>query len=547
MLNSLRYRLLAWFIAFVLLIAGLMLPANLIYHSREKEIAQVSQNINALYIHFLKDTKSVNDFLTVEPANIDFFSKGQSPYLNFHLQASEKMLTDLQDIRESRPAGSLGIRDRMDSLSIHLQQYNYLFDSLMYLVYKRGYRNFGLEGELFDYGELLENAPGFTSRDVYQLRKIENDYFFNNDTSSFQSFIRLLPSLSASLSGNDRLSVDAKNKTRELLSNYAAAFLRLVELDKQTGIRKNLALRASLNKESAAIESLFTSLSEKTVVKQKVLMSRLNGFYLLSLLLIFSMAVIFSYISSKHIVWHLEALTNYISVLAKNHLAAGPSLDLHNSAREIKQIYREFRNLLSQMKIWETQRDRALQNAEDNQQRYRELADMLPQSVFETDSFGNYTYVNKAWYNAFGYTPGDLGEGLNLIETLISESNQEDILGNQKIENLNYIAIRKNGSRFPATVYTDNIVRDSKIAGRRGIIVDITDRINYIRTLQQETSKAKTSDELKSSFLANMSHEIRTPMNSIIGFSNLLASEQIPDNQKKDFTHYIRTSSEIAA
>ena len=67
------------------------------------------------------------------------------------------------------------------------------------------------------------------------------------------------------------------------------------------------------------------------------------------------------------------------------------------------------------------------------------------------------------------------------------------------------------------------------------IIVDITDKINYIKSLQQETSKAKTSDELKSSFLANMSHEIRTPMNSIIGFSNLLASEHIPDLQKKDF------------
>ena len=114
-----------------------------------------------------------------------------------------------------------------------------------------------------------------------------------------------------------------------------------------------------------------------------------------------------------------------------------------------------------------------------------------------------------------------------------------------KIENSTFMAVRKNGSKFPASVYTDNIVKDNKIDGRRGIIIDITDRINYIRTLQQETSKARTSDELKSSFLANMSHEIRTPMNSIIGFSNLLASEHIPDIQKKDFTHYIQSSSEI--
>jgi PAS domain S-box-containing protein len=274
------------------------------------------------------------------------------------------------------------------------------------------------------------------------------------------------------------------------------------------------------------------------------MINRLNIFYVFSLLMILAMAIIFSYKASKHVVSHLEALTNYISSLAKNNSDNNPSIDLHNSAREIKQIYSEFRNLLLRLKIGEKQRDSAVRHADDNQQRYRELADMLPQSVFETDSVGNYTYVNKAWHEAFGYDSGDLHEGLNLIETLVSESD-DDILGAGKIENSTFMALRKNGSKFPASVYTDNIIRDEKIAGRRGIIIDITDRFNYIRSLKQETNKARTSDELKSSFLANMSHEIRTPMNSIIGFSNLLASEQVPDIQKKDFTQYIRTSSEI--
>jgi PAS domain S-box-containing protein len=545
MLKTLRYRLLAWFLAFVLLTVALILPANLFYHAREKKIDQVAQQINNLYIEFLKDTKAVNDFLTTEPLNAEFFIRGESPYLTYHQDAENKISKNLDDLVKLKSLESYGINDSLGKLSLDLSQYNALFDSLVYLVYKRGYQNFGLEGELYDYGELLENTYGPQKRLVYQLRKIENDYFFNNDISSVDSFKKLIPVINQTIAGNKHLSFAVKTDLEALLDSYAQAFLRLVELDKLTGIRKNIARKALLNKKATQIESNFSRLIEKSIISQKALIRQLNIYYIFSLILIICISVIFSYISSKHIASRLEALTNYISVLSKNHPDQNHTIDLHNSVSEIRQIYREFKNLLSQSKIWEKQRDKAVQNAEDTKQRYQELADMLPQSIFETNSVGNYTYVNKAWYKAFGYSPSDLEEGLNLIETLISESNQDDILGQRKIENLSFIALRKDRTRFPASVYTDNIIKKGKILGRRGIIIDITDKVNYIKTLQQETNKAKTSDHLKSSFLANMSHEIRTPMNSIIGFSNLLASEQIPDIQKKDFIHYIRTSSEV--
>jgi PAS domain S-box-containing protein len=545
MFMSLRYRLLAWFLVFVILTATLILPANFIYHSREKGIGLVIQQIGSLQVDFLKDTRAVNDFLTLEPVNTDFFVKGDNPYLKDHLQQSSEILAKLENIRHSRYIPALGIGQNLDNLKDNLGRYNLLLDSLVYLVYKRGYRNFGLEGELYDYAAALESSAGLNNQDVYRLRKIENGYFFNSDTTSADKMRTLTAGIKRNLAVSGHSLQGERARTTELIDSYLGAFLRLVELDMKTGIRKNIALKAQLNKQSTHIDNILSRLTVKSSSMQKALIQRLTLFYILSMLLIISLCVLFSYAAARRIVSHLEALSNYVSVLSRNQLDHPYSIDLHNSAREIKQIYREFRNLISQLKIWENQRDKALRSAEDTQQRYQELADMLPQSVFETNSMGNYTYVNKAWYKAFAYSPSDLEEGLNLIETLIPESDGEKILGQSRIENSTFQAIRKDGRQFPVSVYTDNIVKDGKIAGRRGIIVDITDKVNYIRSLQQETSKAKNADELKSSFLANMSHEIRTPMNSIIGFSNLLASEHIPDVQKKDFVNYIRTSSEI--
>lgn len=69
-------------------------------------------------------------------------------------------------------------------------------------------------------------------------------------------------------------------------------------------------------------------------------------------------------------------------------------------------------------------------------------------------------------------------------------------------------------------------------------------RMHFINAeLLKAKSKAEESDRLKSSFLANMSHEIRTPMNGIIGFANLLASENLDIEKKQHYISIINSSA----
>ncbi len=56
--------------------------------------------------------------------------------------------------------------------------------------------------------------------------------------------------------------------------------------------------------------------------------------------------------------------------------------------------------------------------------------------------------------------------------------------------------------------------------------------------------KAEESDRLKSAFLANMSHEIRTPMNGILGFSSLLSSPGLAQEDQQAYISIIQKSGD---
>ncbi|UCH15723.1 MAG: response regulator [Bacteroidales bacterium] len=55
--------------------------------------------------------------------------------------------------------------------------------------------------------------------------------------------------------------------------------------------------------------------------------------------------------------------------------------------------------------------------------------------------------------------------------------------------------------------------------------------------------KSEESDKLISSFFSNLSHEIRTSLNAVVGFSNLLANENITSTEKLEYIKYINNSS----
>jgi len=117
-----------------------------------------------------------------------------------------------------------------------------------------------------------------------------------------------------------------------------------------------------------------------------------------------------------------------------------------------------------------------------SEKRFRELADLLPQIVFEIDENGKIQFMNRAAFAATGYAEEDFHRGLNAFHMFAPAEHDRATEGIQRImtgETMGgheFTALRRDGTTFPVIAYTAPVMRGGKAVGVRGIVIDITER-----------------------------------------------------------------------
>ena len=139
------------------------------------------------------------------------------------------------------------------------------------------------------------------------------------------------------------------------------------------------------------------------------------------------------------------------------------------------------RDLLENRREAELARAQAQAEArEDN--RFKELTELLPQTVFEVDRNGRLTFTNRCAFESFGYSEHDFDIGLFASDLIAAEDrtrfreNLHRVYNDERLPGIEYYGQRKNGSIFPILVFTNPMHLDGEVVGARGILVDITER-----------------------------------------------------------------------
>jgi len=171
-----------------------------------------------------------------------------------------------------------------------------------------------------------------------------------------------------------------------------------------------------------------------------------------------------------------------------------------------------------------TRRKQAEGKLAESERRFRQLSELLPQLVFETDISGNLTFSNLNGIKSLGYSLEEFQAGINIFALISPEDREKiktrlkEILSGSETAPREFQLIRKDGGKFPILMHADAILEGGVPIGVRGIAFDITDRKRAEEELRESEEKYRTLVE-------NAAEVILIAQDGMLKFVNSVASE----------------------
>jgi len=220
----------------------------------------------------------------------------------------------------------------------------------------------------------------------------------------------------------------------------------------------------------------------------------------------------------------------------------------HDKDGSIKGIVAILRDLSERRKM-----ENDLRNSE---KRFRELAELLPEIVYEMDNNGILTFVNEEAYNITGYTREDIENGFAAVTLLVPEDRAKALeaikkvmVGHENVPHHEYRAMRKDGTTFPVITRYSNIVRNGKIEGIRGIFFDLSEQKRAEekqRELEKHLVQTRHLESL-AQLAGGLAHDFNNLLTGILGNASLAKIDIPEDNPSYENLYDIEQAAESAS
>ena len=345
--NTIKTRLLLGFFFLTINIIFLSTFSYLFLRNVE-DLASFTNKIYQLKDQSLQLIKLDKDFLTFELSNERFYKENTSNILqqrdtihsglekNFDLLHSEISAYDENIYGELR---------KVDSL---VRRYNKFFAMMIVKLRERGFKDYGLEGQMRDFAHELEDYhyKELPLSDLLLMRRHEKDYFLRNDTAYIIKLNKLSRKILSNLGRDERRFF----KVMELVENYTLTFNQLTMVEQEIGLLPHEGLNGKLNVLNNAISSQFDKLTAITDTNANHILNQATITYTITVILSILLSLSLSYFIASRLTKPIKQLSLRMArFMDQKTLEVSPPEQV-NSADEIKQLNQSFFELTKELR-----------------------------------------------------------------------------------------------------------------------------------------------------------------------------------------------------
>jgi signal transduction histidine kinase len=274
----------------------------------------------------------VDTMLFVNPASF------QQKHVEDHRLKIENLLGILEE-----QFGSNESLLKFDSIRVLRDSYFETFDSLSVLVNQRGFKDYGLEGEMRHVAHFIEDSlVNIDAAQILMLRRHEKDFLLRGDTvyvGKFRSQVQ-------SILRNEILS----DSDRFVLDRYYILFEELADLDLSIGRSDSSGLKGNLSRNHQRLNVFLSDLH--IGVEERVNSEILNVFAVfgISVLIAILVSILLSMRLSSSIGVPVKNLSKEIYRFEIEDIVQHKKLEVKSSIKEVTYLVRSFNNLLEMLR-----------------------------------------------------------------------------------------------------------------------------------------------------------------------------------------------------
>lgn len=277
-----------------------------------------------------------------------FENPGKERYLSKRNVLKSKVKNTLDYFHEKIENQEL--KNILSDVSNEIKSVHNKHELLIEKILQRGFKNYGLEGEMRKHVHKLEESytdqVGLAS--IMMLRRHEKDFIIRKDINYSKKLVQKVDQLVNNLKEDTSLRA---NKAIDLLFKYKTKFLMIQRLENEIGYTEKKGLINFLDRSLDFVKTKNEIFQKKLKNNQTIRLAKIKIYFYLGWLFFFLIIITGSLWLSKLFTYRIKLLSDYMNHFVSSKFKYKKNLSYYSSDDEIGNLFKNFRVLEDQVTI----------------------------------------------------------------------------------------------------------------------------------------------------------------------------------------------------